>query len=134
MHGRYAQYWNARRQRSGHLWQNRYFSCPLGDGHLWAAIRYVEQNPVRRISTLPQEYRWSSALYHLNGSGRPGRLDQAFYQDNGGRAAWCELHANIADSTEYSALREATYAGRPHGAQRTEETAQNENLHLDADE
>lgn len=58
MHGRYAQYWNARWQRSGHLWQNRYFSCPLGDGHLWAAIRYVEQNPVRaRISTLPQEYR-----------------------------------------------------------------------------
>ena len=26
VHGRYAQYLNARRRRSGHLWQNRYFS------------------------------------------------------------------------------------------------------------
>ncbi|MGP8245197.1 MAG: transposase [Bryobacteraceae bacterium] len=28
VHGRYAQAWNAQRQRSGHLWQNRFFSCP----------------------------------------------------------------------------------------------------------
>src|SRR5208283_1984225 len=31
LHGRYAQYLNARRQRSGHLWQNRFYSCPVSD-------------------------------------------------------------------------------------------------------
>ena len=45
VHGRYAQYLNARRQRAGHLWQNRYFSCPLDEQHLWTALRYVELNP-----------------------------------------------------------------------------------------
>jgi REP element-mobilizing transposase RayT len=38
VHGRYAQYYNARYGRSGHLWQNRYFACALGPGHLWAAL------------------------------------------------------------------------------------------------
>jgi putative transposase len=35
VHGRYAQYYNARSGRTGHLWQNRFFACPLGARHLW---------------------------------------------------------------------------------------------------
>jgi putative transposase len=31
--GRYAQYDNVRRGRTGHLWQNRFFACSLGAGH-----------------------------------------------------------------------------------------------------
>jgi putative transposase len=27
VHGRYAQYYNARSGRTGHLWQNRFFAC-----------------------------------------------------------------------------------------------------------
>jgi putative transposase len=45
-HGRYAQYLNARLLRSGHLWQNRFYSCPLDETHLWRAMGYVELNPV----------------------------------------------------------------------------------------
>ena len=30
VHGRYAQYYNARSGRSGHVWQNRFFGCMLG--------------------------------------------------------------------------------------------------------
>ena len=47
VHGRFAQYFNARRARCGHLWQNRFYSCPTGPAHLWPALRYVESNPVR---------------------------------------------------------------------------------------
>lgn len=47
VHGRYAQYYNARSGRTGHLWQNRFFACVLGPEHLWAALAYVERNPVR---------------------------------------------------------------------------------------
>lgn len=32
---------------SGHLWQNRYYSCPLEGGYVMRAMRYVERNPVR---------------------------------------------------------------------------------------
>src|SRR3984957_20145894 len=40
--GRYAQYYNVRRGRTGHLWQNRFFACSLGPGHLSIALAYVE--------------------------------------------------------------------------------------------
>jgi putative transposase len=45
--GRYAIYWNAVHQSSGHAWQGRYHSCPLDRVHLWEALRYAELNPVR---------------------------------------------------------------------------------------
>lgn len=47
VHGRFASYWNAFYHASGHLWQGRYYSCPVDGGHLWEALRYTELNPVR---------------------------------------------------------------------------------------
>jgi hypothetical protein len=47
-HGRYASYWNAAYHSSGHVWQGRYYSCPLDEPHLWEALCYTELNPVRR--------------------------------------------------------------------------------------
>jgi putative transposase len=47
VHGRYAQMVNAKRLRSGHLWQNRYYSCALSTSHLRRVLAYVERNPVR---------------------------------------------------------------------------------------
>jgi hypothetical protein len=47
VHGRYAQMVNTMRLRSGHLWQNRYFSCPLSESYLRRVLQYVERNPVR---------------------------------------------------------------------------------------
>ena len=44
---RYAQKINRNQGWKGHLWQGRFFSSPLGNAYLWAAIRYVERNPVR---------------------------------------------------------------------------------------
>jgi len=47
LHMRYAQRINRQRGWKGHLWQGRYFSSPLDEQYMWAAIRYVERNPVR---------------------------------------------------------------------------------------
>jgi putative transposase len=46
-HGRYATYWNTIHRASGHVWQGRYYSCPLDEPHLWEALRYTELNPLR---------------------------------------------------------------------------------------
>ena len=46
-HGRYTSYWNAIHLSSGHVWQGRYYSCPLDEPHLWEALRYTDLNPVR---------------------------------------------------------------------------------------
>jgi REP element-mobilizing transposase RayT len=61
-HGRYAIYWNAVHQSSGHAWQGRYYSCPLDRAHLWEALRYTELNPVRAgLASEAEAWGWSSA-------------------------------------------------------------------------
>jgi putative transposase len=64
-HGRYAAYWNAIHGASGHAWQGRFYSCPLDEVHLWAALRYTELNPVRAgLVSEPESWPWSSAAVH----------------------------------------------------------------------
>ncbi|MDH5216701.1 MAG: transposase [Gammaproteobacteria bacterium] len=65
LHMRYAQRINKAKGWKGHLWQGRYFSSPLDDAYLWAAIRYVERNPVRaKVVRHAERYPWSSAAAH----------------------------------------------------------------------
>ena len=67
LHMRYAQHVNRRRGWKGHLWQGRYFASALDEPYLWAALRYVERNPVRAKRVRRAEaYRWSSAAAHCN--------------------------------------------------------------------
>jgi putative transposase len=116
VHGRYAQYLNVRRKRSGHLWQNRYFSCPLGAGHLGRALQYVERNPVRAgMVARPEEYRWSSAAAHLGGEDSSGILDLDFWRQEGGAERWAALLATPEQMLILRLLRRCTYAGRPFG-------------------
>lgn len=69
LHMQYAQRINRMHDWNGHLWQGRYFSSPLGDNYLWAAIRYVERNPVRAgLTERPDDYPWSSAVAHCRGT------------------------------------------------------------------
>ncbi len=58
-HNIYARHLNALRRRSGHLWQNRFYSAPLDRSHLLRALRYVDLNPVRaRLVERAEDYRW----------------------------------------------------------------------------
>ncbi len=115
VHGRYAQYYNARWGRTGHLWQNRFFACALGPSHLWCALAYVERNPVRAgLAAAATEYRWSSAAAHLNGDDKDGLLDMQWWRRHG-PADWS---ATLLAEEEHNAvsLRACTYAGRPFGS------------------
>jgi|SRR5581483_3482578 len=58
----YAQRFNRRHGRVGHLFQGRYRARLIQDGDaLLGAIRYVVRNPVRaRLCTDPQHWPWSS--------------------------------------------------------------------------
>lgn len=117
VHGRYAQYLNARRRRTGHLWQNRFFSCALSQSHLWTALRYVELNPVRAsLAASPAVYEWSSAAAHLSGEDRASILDLEFWSESGGAARWRELLEEREDPTQTRLLRKCTFAGRTQSA------------------
>jgi len=117
VHGRFAQMINARRLRSGHLWQNRFYSCALSPTHLWRALAYVERNPVRAaLASRPELYRWSSAAVHLGlAADRYSLLDKEFWAANGGASAWAELLAATEQSLDLRLLRRCTFAGRPFG-------------------
>ena len=67
MHAEYALALNQAAERTGHLWQNRFFSCPLDVWHLENAMRYVELNPVRAgLAVMPWDWPWSSARAHTS--------------------------------------------------------------------
>ena len=116
VHGRYAQYRNGRLSRCGHLWQNRYSSCALGPAHLWTALCYVEQNPVRAgLAERAEDWEWSSARAHLVGQDRQRLLDMEFWRREGGAENWRRLLNQSTDEPMQRALRRATYAGQPFG-------------------
>ena len=65
-HQRYTQMINFREGWRGYLWEGRYKSKVLDERSLYAAIRYVERNPVRAgIVDIAEDYRWSSAKAHI---------------------------------------------------------------------
>ncbi len=67
-HRRYTRRVNFREGWRGHLWQERFHSFAMDEGHLLAAARYVELNPVRaKLKRRARDWRWSSARAHLAG-------------------------------------------------------------------
>jgi len=116
-HGRYAQCFNARKQRCGHLWQNRFYSCPLESAHLWNALRYVERNPVRaRMTARPEEFQWSSAVAHMTGKDRSRMLDMDFWREVGGEVFWADLLCQDEGAGFRTDLGRATYAAKALGS------------------
>ena len=116
-HQSYAVYWNTRTARSGHVWQNRFFSAPLGGGHVLEALRYVDLNPVRaRLTEQATDTRWSSARAHVEGIDRSGLLDMEAWLEAAPAEPWRSwLEAARVDDEFADRLRRATRTGRPLG-------------------
>jgi putative transposase len=90
-HGRYASYWNAMRCSSGHVWQGRYYSCPLDESHLWEALRYTELNPVRASMVAKAEgWGWSSAAAHCGSASAESWLGMELWRKRWSAAGWRE--------------------------------------------
>ena len=62
INGRYAQWWNRRHGRVGHVFQGRFKDQIVQrEGYLAALCRYVAMNPVRAgLVTRPEDWEWSS--------------------------------------------------------------------------
>src|ERR1035441_3100540 len=115
-HGRYATYLNARQATSGHVWQGRSYSCPLGEDHLWAALRYTERNPVRAgMVGDAVDYPWSSARVHVGG-GWDSLVDVGLWSERWTLTEWREFLAATEFERESDAIRHSTHSGRPLGS------------------
>jgi putative transposase len=115
-HGRYAAYWNASHHSTGHVWQGRYYSCPLDEPHLWGALRYTELNPVRAA--------WWKRLRAGNGpvllATAAGPWGEEWLAMEMWQRRWCDaswrayLDAGQSES-KLVAIRRDTHTGRPLG-------------------
>lgn len=115
-HGRYACYWNARQNSSGHVWQGRFYSCPLDEAHLWAALRYAELNPVRAGMVKSAElWPWSSAAVHCGVAAASRVLELERWRERWTSAEWGQYLASGDVEGEVAALRQSTHTGRPLG-------------------
>jgi putative transposase len=113
-HRRYTGHIHAREQWTGHLWQGRFSSTAMDEAHLYAAIRYVDLNPVRAgLVARAADWPWSSAKVHLTGKSdgvvalapvRERIDDFAAYLDE------------AEDAERVAALRQSRSTGRPVGA------------------
>jgi len=111
LQGRYARRVNEARRWSGHLWANRFDSHPVSGEGLWAAVRYIERNPVRAgMVQRANEHAWSSARAHC-GLAPAGILapDRPFPGRILNWRSWLEGD----DLAAYKRLRVACRAGRP---------------------
>ena len=104
---------------SGHIWQQRYFSCPMDNKHLVAALRYVEQNPVRAgLVKSPADYKWSSASAHVTGADPFNILDMKWWNRKFDPEAWSDFLIENLPDNELTQIREQTKTGTPLSGKR----------------
>ncbi len=119
-HCSYSRRINALYGRVGHLWQNRFYSCPVdSDLHLVNVLLYAERNPQRAgIVRAAWEYEWSSAAAHC-GSPDPSRLlDLRWWHQVQDPAEWRRALVCPDDESVLQAIRDQTLNGRPLGDER----------------
>jgi putative transposase len=116
IHGRFASFWNATHCSSGHVWQGRFYSCPLDDAHLWIALKYVERNPVRaQLVHRPEQWKWSSAAVHCGTQIAPSWLAMNRFSQRWTVQTWTDYAAEIESDAHLRAIRKGTHTGRPLG-------------------
>ena len=117
-HRDYARYHNARSGKSGHLWQARYYSCPVDARGVSAVMAYIERNPVRAgLVERAEEFPWSSAAVHATGEDDAGPLDSVPWPEDHTKERWRDiLRIGVDDEALRTRIRLATMTGRPFGS------------------
>ncbi len=115
-HQRHAQRFNQRYRRSGHVWQNRFYSCALGPDRAAVALAYGDLNPVRAgLAPRAEEWEWSSARAHASGRDESGLLDLDACRRWVDLDDWGTILASGGFTAEANELRRATASGLPYG-------------------
>ena len=112
-HWSYTRMINFRENWRGYLWEGRFKSCALDEKHLYAAMRYVERNPVRaKIVSKASDYPWSSAIAHIYKTKSNLLADNFLVQDVKNWFAYLEQEDRPID---LDILRQSTSTQRPIG-------------------
>jgi putative transposase len=107
---KYALELNTRKTWQGHLWQARFYSCPMDPSHAMMAARYIELNPVRAgLANDPSEWRFSSARAHFDGVDDGLTNAQALLKEE---PDWRGFVAGEESAVAVASLRKHTRTGK----------------------
>jgi putative transposase len=111
----FSRWQNVQCNRTGHLWQARFYSCPVDTVSLWDVMAYVELNPVRAgLVERPEDWVWSSARAHASGRDETGLLNMGLWEECFTPVSWAEfLRQKQQDKELKQRIRTATQTGRP---------------------
>ncbi|MBT7170357.1 MAG: transposase [Phycisphaerales bacterium] len=123
----YTQYRNRQTGRGGHLWQNRFFSCPMDQLHFFRAMRYVERNPVRaKLVQQAWQWPWSSAVAHIQETCPFELLNLSQWHEAGPSGEnWKEQLEVVATAEEIDSIRRSLKTGQPLGTDEFIRTLEN---------
>ncbi|MDZ7851973.1 MAG: transposase [Halomonas sp.] len=132
---RYAQYFNNRHERTGGLFEGRYYSCLIGEEpYLFACYRYIELNPVRAgMVEQPGDYLWSSYQTNALGAHDPIITPHTLYLDSASDPQRRQHHyrqlfdAPLPDAT-LEDIRQQTRRGHPFGSEAWRERLQGQTV------
>ena len=81
----YFHYYNRKYGWTGHFWQGRYKSQPVGkDTYFIQCGKYIELNPVRKgLVKVPEDYQYSSYRYYQSGKSDGLITADMYYQEQG---------------------------------------------------
>ena len=115
-HWNYVMCFNKNNGRQGHLWQNRFYSCPLGASRLVAALAYVDLNTVRAAMVgSATRYQRSSTASHCGSAANDRLIDEGAWVREGLTRDWEERLRAESTGTRAAELRRARYSGLPFG-------------------
>jgi len=114
VHRKYTSLINIREDWKGYLWQGRFISYPMDDAYCYAAVRYIERNPVRaKLVGRAEEFPWSSARPHVH------RLADRLLSCSpleSSIADWSAYLAKVEPDEEVREFKEHERTGRPLGS------------------
>lgn len=114
----YAQYINKKYDRTGTLWEGRFFSTVVDkEAYLWTACRYVEQNPLRAgIVDEAIKYKWSSA--RISSDLIKSNFVEPVWEKYLNKNEYIRLLAENIKEKEVKKIRESTSKGIPFGSKK----------------
>ena len=116
LHQMYTRSVNRSHGWTGHLWQGRFFSCPVEISKAAYVARYIELNPVRaKLCENPRHYPWSSAEVACAQSKEGKSGFSPLYAPGGTWEEYLRYDPLLESPKELKLIRTSVSTGRPLG-------------------
>jgi putative transposase len=113
LHHDFALWQNIQCHRTGHLWQNRFYSSPVEGYRVPDVLAYIELN-AERAGMVDQawQWEWSSAQAHISGCDPSGLLNMDFWRKQPNFSEWKEYLERIKNQESvFKQIRNAAMRG-----------------------